>query len=137
MDKKYWRIEWLKSLNELSSTKLQQTSWLNEKETNPHYSFIEFINQYFNDLFIDNNYEYQIEKKWISKKEFSIINCWHINLSNYNSPQNKDYDHLSILNDKNWIKLVDQINSIKPELSKELSTSEQLILNKKLNYSIE
>ena len=68
-----WRNRWLRCVNELTSFELQQKSWVDKSNTNPYWSFVEFMCSYFDDLGIDNQYDYQLKENWITKNEFEII----------------------------------------------------------------
>ena len=45
-----WRQRWLSSFNELTSIELQQKSWLDRFNKNSHWSFVEFMCSYFDNL---------------------------------------------------------------------------------------
>jgi len=132
-DKIIWRENWLASINELTNFILQKKSWLDRTQINPHWSFIEFTCSYFDDSFI-NNYEYQIENRLITNQEFEIIKNWHEALYNYNSPNKDDYNHEAILNDENWINILNLGKKTKLKLSKILSDKEKQILNEEIDY---
>ena len=57
MNKVLWRENWLISINELTDYNLQKTSWLNKETKSPHWSYVEFMCSYFNDLTLENGYE--------------------------------------------------------------------------------
>jgi|GEM_PF-5637445 hypothetical protein len=59
-DKHLWIERWLGCINELTSLDFQKISWFNRTHTNPHWSFVEFMCSYFDDLAIDEYYEYQL-----------------------------------------------------------------------------
>ena len=133
-DKTLWREKWLFYINELTSLKLQKKSWLDKTQTNPHWSFVEFMCSYFDDLAIDDNYKYQLDKRWLTKKEFEIIKNWHIALDNYNSPKDDNYDNEVIVNDPNWIEISQLGFATRDELTKVLNESERQILNEEIDY---
>ena len=133
-DKTLWREKWLFYINELTSLKLQKKSWLDKTQTNPHWSFVEFMCSYFDDLSIDDNYKYQLDKRWLTKKEFEIIKNWHIALDNYNSPKDDNYDNEVIVNDPNWIEISQLGFATRDELTKVLNESERQILNEEIDY---
>lgn len=133
--KEQWRSRWLSCLNELTSIKLQQKSWVDKSNTNPHWSFVEFMCSYFDDLAIDNQYEYPLTENWITKNEFEIIKKWHGLLDKYDSPSNDDYDVVNILKDRNWQLIVEEGQKAKIELSKIISNSEKQILNEEIDYT--
>lgn len=45
-----WRSNWLSSIQELADLEMQRATWLNPHNGNPHYSFVEYIEVYFDDL---------------------------------------------------------------------------------------
>ncbi len=92
-DKDNWRERWLKCINELTSLDLQKKSWLYRTRTNPNWSFVEFRCSYFDDLGIDDNRKYPLEKGWVTRQEYEIIKEWHETLDKYDSPKNGDYDN--------------------------------------------
>ena len=134
MEKDKWRERWLSCLNKLTSFELQQKSWVDKSNTNQHWSFVEFICSYFDDLGIGNKYENQLKENWITKKEFETIQKWHELLHKYDSPNNDDYDDVEILNDKRWQIIVEKGQKAKTELSKILNNSEKQILVEKIDY---
>ena len=135
MTKELWRTNWLRCINELTSIELQINSWLDKSNTNPHWSFVEFISCYFDDLLIQNNYEKELKDKWISKEEYLIIIKWHDKIGKYESPKNDDYNVAEILDDEKWKQIVEEGNSIKKELEKLLNKTEADVLNEKIDYS--
>lgn len=134
MTKERWRSWWLDSINELTSIELQKKSWLDKENTNPHWSFIEFISCYFDELSIDDNYEKEITEGWISKEEYNAIKDWHELLNKYNPPKNENYNHEAILEDENWKQVVKKGIKAKEKLKKILSEKEASILVREINY---
>lgn len=133
-NKNLWREQWLSCINELTSLDLQQKSWLDKTPKNPHWSFIEFMCSYFDDLTIDDNYKYQLDKGWLTKEEFEIIQNWHITLDNYISPRNDDYDNESILNDPKWTEILLIGMETKNKLGENLNETERQFLTKEIDY---
>jgi hypothetical protein len=133
-DKNLWREQWLSCINELTSLDLQKKSWLDKTHTNPHWSFVEFMSSYFDDLAIDDNYKSQLEKEWVTKEEFEIIENWHIALENYKSPKNDHYDNEAILNDNNWTEILQIGMETKNELGKTLNDTERHFLTEEIDY---
>ncbi len=132
--KKLWRDRWLSCINELTSFELQRKSWVDKSNTNPHWSFVEFMCCYFDDLGIDNNYEFQLKKGWIIKKEFDSIAVWHQLLDKYDSPKKDDYDVEAILTDKKWLMIIEEGEKAKNELSGNISDEEKRILLEEIDY---
>lgn len=135
MQKQLWRNRWLNCINELTSLELQTKSWLDKSNTNTHWTFVEFMCCYFDDLGIDDNYSNELAEGWISKKEFETIKLWHELLDKYNSPKNNDDDIEAILADKEWLMIVNKGEKAKSELSRLLSKEEKDILNEQIDYT--
>lgn len=133
-EKDEWRKRWLSSINELTSFDLQKKSWLDKTHSNPHWSFVEFMCSYFDDLAIDNNYKYQLDKGWVTKKEYKLIEDWHIALDKYNSPKNENYDNEAVLNDPNWLNILEIGIKTREELAKTLNESEIIFLTEEIDY---
>ena len=133
-DRELWRERWLGCINELTSLDLQKKSWLDRTNTNPHWSFVEFMCSYFDDLATEDNYKYQLDKGWVAKNEYEIIESWHIALDKYNSPKNDDYDNEAILNDPKWVEILQIGLTARDELTKTLNETERQSLNEEINY---
>ena len=132
--KQLWRNRWLSCINELTSFDLQRKSWLDKSNTNPHWTFVEFMCSYFDDLGFENNYDNEIAEGLISEKEFESIRIWHELLDKYDSPTNDDYDVEAILADKEWQMIVETGRNAKNELSRLLCKEEYDILNEEIDY---
>jgi hypothetical protein len=89
---------------------------------------------YFDDLAIDNNYKYLLEKGWITKNEYKIIESWHIELDKYNSPKNDDSYNEAILKDPKWIETLQIGLTARNELTKTLNKTERQFLTEEINY---
>jgi hypothetical protein len=133
-DKNLWRERWLSCINELTSFELQKKSWLDKTQTNPHWSFVEFMCSYFDDLGIDDNYKYSLEKGWLTDHEFEIIKDWHEALDKYDAPKNDDHDLVEILNDPQWIDILQSGLTMKSKLASTLNETEKKILTEEINY---
>ncbi len=129
-DKNLWRERWLACINELTSFDLQKRSWLDKTNTNPHWSFVEFLSNYFDDLGIEDSYEYPLEKGWLTSQEFEIIKDWHETLINYRSPRFEDYNHDAILNDPSWLAILQKGLDVKNRLALTLTEIEGKILTR-------
>jgi hypothetical protein len=104
--KEIWRQKWLNSVNELTSFDLQEKSWLDNSNTNPHWTFVEFMCSYFDDLFISETYNDFVEKGWLTQEEYRIVKEWHDALDKYESPNKNDYDNVAILKDQKWLDIL-------------------------------
>lgn len=135
MERENWRKRWLSSINELTSIELQRASWLDKENTNPHWSFVEFMCCYFDDLVIGDTYKYQLEKNWITETEYQIILKWHSELDKYEALNKDNYDGVKILEDKNWLRIVDLGEKVKEKLANQLPECEKKILTEMIDYS--
>lgn len=133
-NKGLWRERWLNCINQLTSFDLQKISWVDKTHKNLHWSFVEFICSYFDDLAIDDNYKWQLDKGWVTNKEFEIIENWHIALDNYKSPNNDDYDNEAILNDPIWKEILQIGIKARNELEKILNDTERQFLTEEIDY---
>jgi hypothetical protein len=106
LTKEIWRQRWLESINELTSLDLQTKSWLDSSKQNPHWTFVEFMCSYFDDLFISENYSEFISKGWLTQKEYDVVKNWHDAIDKYESPDKHDYDHSAILKDQKWLDIL-------------------------------
>ncbi len=133
-DRDLWRARWLGCINELTSFNLQKKSWLDKNHTNPHWSFLEFMSSYFDDLALDDHYKLPLEKSWITKEEFEIIKGWHKVLANYVSPKNNDYNNKTVLNDPKWLSIVQSGVTARDKLAEILSKRERQLLTEEIDY---
>ncbi|MPM08933.1 hypothetical protein SDC9_55249 [bioreactor metagenome] len=134
-DRNIWRGNWLSCINELTSLNLQKQCWLDKTNTNPHWSFVEFMCCYFDDLAIEDNYKYPLENGWLAKQEFEIIKDWHESLGKYESPNNNDYDHQAILSDSRWLDILQMGLAMKSKLEAILDENERRILTENIYYT--
>ncbi|WP_316845788.1 hypothetical protein [Pedobacter psychrodurus] len=132
--KKLWREKWLNCMNELTSFDLQKKSWLDRTQNNPHWSFVEFMCSYFDDLAVDNIYKPPLDNGWITLHEYEIIKTWHEELAKYYSPNHDDYNHEAILNDPNWLYILKIGVDSKHTLAELLNENEKEILLKEMDY---
>jgi hypothetical protein len=101
-----WRKNWLTSIAELSNIDEQRRLWLDAQQANPHSSFVEYMNSHFDDLFIGNDFQDFVVKGMVTPKEAVCVREFYILAQSYTPPQNDDYDHAAILDDPNWVSVV-------------------------------
>jgi hypothetical protein len=129
-----WRQRWLGLINELTSIELQRKSWLDRKQSNPHWSFVEFMCSYFDDLLCGLPYTHYVEIGWISTQEYEVLIDWHETLDRYQEPRNDDHDREAILADKNWLEIVKTGEKAKLKLANSLAHAERKILTENIDY---
>jgi hypothetical protein len=103
-----WRFRWLNLIFEFSHLEYQKGLWLDKKYPDEVGWFAEDICQYFDDLYLDDNYKYQLENSTISNQEYSIIKEFHFELDKFVEKTNKlgdKFNEKEILENKEWIKL--------------------------------
>ena len=100
--RKSWRLLWLSTLAYFSDADTQRSKWLDLSEENPHWTFVELMCSYFDDCFIDDNYNRWSNLGYISLEEISIVMPFHILVDRYNPPNGDDYDHKNIITDPKW-----------------------------------
>ena len=130
-----WRERWLDSINELTSLHLQIKYWLDKDSTNPHWSFVEFMCTYFDDLSLGDNYQYALNNGRVTGQEFGIIREWHEALDKYNPPDNDDYDNEAVLNDEKRRAIVTTGRTVREKLKSVLTADEIRILTSKKNVA--
>jgi hypothetical protein len=102
-----WRILWLDSLWQLGSLELQRATWLNSENGNPHWSFVEFCESYFEQFDLRNGYAYAIRNGIVSKAEAEAVREFHEALARYQAPGGDDFAHVAILEDPKWHAVVE------------------------------
>jgi hypothetical protein len=105
---KSWRLLWLSSIQEVASYELQRATWLNPNHGNPHWSFVEIVESYFEQFDLRHGYGYALEHGIVSQPEVAAVSAFHAALSEYDAPGDNDYDHEAILADPKWRAVVEE-----------------------------
>ncbi len=114
--RKNWRTKWLSSIQQFSDEDTQRRLWLDPTNTNPHWSFVEYICCYFDDLGLsDGGYDWAIDEKLLSQEEVAAVAHFHQVADNYKSPTN-NYDHAAILADAKWTEVVEAAKRAQSDL---------------------
>lgn len=101
-----WRTRWLSSIQEFADHETQRRLWLDSKNTNPHFSFIEYFCCYFDDLNLsDGGYDWALSEGMLSADEVTAVAEFHQTADAYDSPTD-DYDQQAILADPKWTEVV-------------------------------
>jgi hypothetical protein len=111
-----WRTNWLSSIQEFADEETQRRLWLDTANTNPHFSFVEYLCCYFDDLRLsDSGYQWAIKQRFVSEQEAVAVAAFHKIADAYNSPTD-DYDHQAILADPKWKDVVAAAKQAQAEL---------------------
>ena len=101
-----WRVRWKASVEELTSLEHQRKTWLDAEKLSVHYTYVEFMCCYFDDLLCGMSYNQLAENCSVSEQEKAVVIEWYTALDGYNSPRNDDYDDAAILDNHEWIRIV-------------------------------
>jgi len=96
------RLLWLASIDEVASLELQRVSWLNFTNTNPHWSYIELVECYFEQFELGKGYGFAVENGIVSASEAAAAATFHTMFVAYEPPQGDNYNHEAILADPKW-----------------------------------
>ena len=96
------RLLWLDSLDEVANLELQRVSWLNSTNTNPHWSYIELVECYFEQFDLGKGYGYAVESGIVSPAEAATAAAFHALFSAYKPPYGDAYNNAGILADPKW-----------------------------------
>ena len=106
-----WRQNWLGSLQELADFDIQKRAWLNPTNANPHYSYVEYVASYFDDLQLAarDGYASAVEEGLLTPAEASAVADFHARFDAY-----VDLGHSDpkvILADPQWLGVVEAARS--------------------------
>jgi hypothetical protein len=133
-DRSKWRFNWLSCIAQLTSIDLQRTSWLDARNQNPHWSFVEFNCCYFDDCRLSEGYSKLINDSFVTQEEYLVLHDWHRDLDKYNAPTNDQRDHEKILSDSRWLRVVEIGNAARQQLESILTNDEKSILLNAMKY---
>ena len=115
-----WRKNWLGSLEEMADLEMQRSTWLNPANGNPHCSFVEYVECYFDGLLLQENeggYPARVTEGLLTAEEARAVEGFHQILTDYEAPNDDDYDHQAILADERWLEVVAAAQSARLALS--------------------
>jgi hypothetical protein len=92
------RCWWFCQVNELSDIDLQRRTWLDTTNTNPHWSYVEFIESYPH----EDQLSYALKHGWLTPHEFAILRELGRLLDAHTPPGGNYYDHAAVLADPAW-----------------------------------
>lgn len=105
-----WRYTWLHLIFEFAHLNYQKDLWFGNKYPSEIGSFDEDICQYFDDLNLHDNYEYQLKENIISQNELIIVKEFHYEFEKFLQISAKldiDFNNESIITNKSWINVCD------------------------------
>lgn len=107
-NRRHWRLVWLSSLQAFGDRDVQEARWLDKKEPNPHFSFVECMCCYFDDAFLaqDDAYEKKRAAGYVSEAEVAAVADFHALADRYKSPDGEDWDAHRIVSDPKWQEVV-------------------------------
>lgn len=76
--------------------------WLDPKNTNPHWSYVEFMCSYFNDVLHDRTYAELVAQDLVSAAEAALIEPLHALLDKHEAPDGNDWNAAGVLADPAW-----------------------------------
>lgn len=112
-----WRQNWLSSIQEFADEETQRRSWLNPRNGNPHFSFPELFNCYFDGLLLsDGGYAWALKEGLVTAEEATAVEDFHQLAKTYDSPGDDDGDHQAILADPKWADVVNAAKAAQTNL---------------------
>lgn len=127
-----FRLEWLRSIYEISDIELQRCSWLDRDNGGTHWSFFEFVQCYF-DCFgaaRHRGYDWALGQACVTGPEVAAVIQLHRTLEQYAPPGDDCDAHEAILADPHWAAIVSEAQRARQRLLALLKDSdERRILN--------
>lgn len=96
------RAEWLHLLGEIADLGLQRRRWLDPENTNPHWSYIEFVSSYPD----AGQLETAFQNGWLTGREKQALTSFGEQLRRHKSPNGDDYNNAEVLEDPAWQDIV-------------------------------
>jgi hypothetical protein len=121
--RKNWRLRWLNMLFGFSHLEYLKGLWLEHRYSNELGFFSEDICKYFDDLSIGDNYNRQTIDGYITNQELEIISSFHTSINNYEDKCKSDSE---ILEDPQWLSIVDEGSKAWSDLKKVIRDSEEI-----------
>jgi hypothetical protein len=108
----YLRCVWFSSIAEISDLDLQRRRWLDMTNTNPHWSYVEFVCSYpALEQLVDAR-----TRGWISTRQFDILVRLRQRILSHSAPGGDDYDNAAVLADPAWLEVVAEAARVRQEL---------------------
>ncbi|HSI39855.1 MAG TPA: hypothetical protein VLA00_04820 [Xanthobacteraceae bacterium] len=123
-----WRQNWLNCIRDFADADGQRRGWLNPNNENPHWSYVEFMCSYFNDILQSQSYDWAVRQGFVTSDEAAAVASMHRLLDLHQAPDGNDYDHAQILADPAWSVTVAEAVRAKDNLLTLLNDDEKRIL---------
>jgi hypothetical protein len=115
-----WRLNWLWCLNEFADIDLQRRMWLDPTNRNPHWSYVEIMCSYFNDVLCERSYVDLVSEGLVSAEEANIVGALHALLDRHEAPDGDDCDAARVLADPAWQAVTTEAKTTKRRLAEYL-----------------
>ena len=128
--RKNWRPRWLASIQEFADIKTQREKWLDPSNTNPHWSYIEYMCCYFDDLGLSDDLGLDgcVQNELLTAQEADATREFHVVAGAHNSPNDDDYDNAAVLADPKWLQVVEAAREAQRRLAALLTDPKELKL---------
>ncbi len=111
-----WRLQWLACLQDFADLDLQFRMWLDPSNTNPHWSYVEFMCKYFDDTLHSSDYSWALREGLVTQAEVDVVASLHVLLVAHQSPSGNDLDNLAVLDDPAWRAITTEAATIQVRL---------------------
>lgn len=128
---KNWRFRWLAMIFEFAHLKYQRDLWIEHTYPDAVGWFGEDVCQYFDDLFLDDNYQLQLKEGVITHEEFIAIKDFHVAFDQYLETDKEEKmlkTDSEIIVDPSWISVVGLAAIAWQQLKNIIKDSEEITL---------
>jgi hypothetical protein len=115
------RCSWFSSVQELADFELQRRAWLDKTNSNPHWSYIEFVCSYPDEKQLTDA---QL-KGWLTKTEYDALSELKLSIEAYSAPKGDNYDNAAVLSDPAWLVVVQAARRIQQHLLAIMTDSDE------------
>ena len=119
--RQYWRLNWLGCLNEFADIDLQRRTWLDLTNRNPHWSYVEFMCTYFDNVICDRTYTELVAEGLVSVAEAILVEPLHALLDEHEAPDGNDSNAAGVLADSAWLAITVEAKAINARLARLLA----------------
>jgi hypothetical protein len=101
-----WRTNWIDSLEFFADRTFQEDLW-SGKVKSAIDCYPEAISAYFDQLNLQDDYEWALQEALLSNEEFDAVKDFHEKLVKYTPPNEDPWNYRAILKDSNWYLVCD------------------------------